>query len=353
MSNIYLILLITFFSQLIQRTKSEEEEFLFLLRWERDMILRACQRSGYYCALIYAINDIIKQIQEEDITVKNNQCLNLCLQYNNIRARDITCQSLRTVQSLSIYEIELLNCTVLLSGNIGYENKDYKEINFGRFLSELKISSLTFITTDKTERIKFKYENFTVKYNYDKTKVFFNSWTENMNEQMEYILDKVYDEFISKIKEKSEPVLSRENIFIETEKNLAEKFSFLKGPSLFDEIKNVTYISYTKLTHTAKIIIKDKIFFNNFVVNFEYALNNNVTYNMGLFSFRNLCFEADEQKSNIYYYKNIDDIIKQSDFMKLNNSNEIWEVIIDDFKKKFDESKFQDNTNNARAKIFF
>ena len=174
-----------------------------------------------------------------------------------------------------------------------------------------------------------------------------------MNEQMEYILDKAYDEFISKIKEKSEPVLSRENIFIETEKNLAEKFSFLKGPSLFDEIKNVTYISYTKLTHTAKIIIRDKIFFNNFVVNFEYALNNNVTYNIGLFSFRNLCFEADEQKSNIYYYKNIDDIIKQSDFMKLNNSNEIWEVIIDDFKKQFDESKIQDNTNNARAKIFF
>ena len=160
MSNIYLIILITFFSQLIQRTKSEEEEFLFLLRWERDMILKACQRSGYYCALIYAINDILKQIQEEDITVKNNQCFNLCIQYNNIRARDITCQSVRTVQSLSFYEIELLNCTVLLSGNIGYENKDYKEINFGRFLSELKISSLTFITTDKTERINFKYRTF-------------------------------------------------------------------------------------------------------------------------------------------------------------------------------------------------
>ena len=336
-----------------------ENEFSFYLKWQKEKLESACESYPIFCSMMLAIEDIFYQILSEEINILNNNCRSLCLLYDNIHVRDMLCQELSpnydNKSSIMKSEIKFNNCLILLSGDIGYQNKEYKTIYFGTFLSELKISSMTFNYTESLQRIDFNYENATEKYNYDSSRSLFQSWNEDLGEQMEEILEKVYNELILKIKEKVNPFLSRENILTETLKQLFEKYTFFEGPSLFNETKNLTYLSYERIVPVYKeiIIIKEKIFFHNLQIDFEYALNNNVTYNQGSFMLRDVCFEADEHKSNNYYNENITNLFKSADFNGLSNSLEIWQIIIDDFKNKFNENKIQKDIINARGMRFF
>ena len=359
MSNIYsiLFLLIQFFS-MISSTKSENE-FNFYTKSQKEKLNASCEKDPIFCSMMLIIEDIFYQIEAEEITIQNNNCNNLCLLYNNIRVRDMICEDLNTIYNSSsdIAKSEIIfeNCVVLLSGEIGYENKDYKSIMFGQFLSELNFNSLVFNHTQNFRRIDLNFENSSKMYNYDDSGAIFQSWNADLRDQMDGILNKTYYEFIIKLKEKLNPFLNRKKIFSETEKQLLEKYSIFPGPSLFDERKNVTYLSYTIITNISKeeIIIKDKIFFHNLLVNFEYALNNNVTYNAGGFILKDVCFEADEHKENNYYDVNVTEMLKSADFNSLNNSLEIWEFIVDDFKKKFNENKIQKDTNARNMRFFY
>ena len=212
---------------------------------------------------------------------------------------------------------------------------------------------MTFSHAHSLEKMEFEYENATTKFNFDNSRAIFNSVSENLTEHMEYILNKVYDEFISKIKDKIEPVLSRTDILTDTKNKIYQSFTFFNnGPALFDENKNVTYISYNKIEQFEKIIIKEKIIFYNLKVDFQYALNNNITYNEGLFFIKDVIFEANEGINNIYFEENISEMYKQADIDNLNNKNEIWEIIINDFKKKFNDYKVDNSVNTKKAKFF-
>lgn len=353
MSNIYTILsLIIIFILNISSSKSDDDEYPIYLKWQRELLESTCYHSPIICPMILAIEDIFKQIQKEEIKIVNNNCNSLCISYNNIHARDIICDNLTVLLTSSSAEIKFGNCNVLISGEIGYENNDYKSFNFGPFLSELKFSSISFNHFSNLEMIDLTYEKSEVKYKYDSSRSLFQSWREDLKEQMNDILEAVYEEYINKLKEKLEPSLEKEDILESTKKQLFDTFSYFKGgPNLFDEVKNVTYISYESLSTTYKdvIIIKNKIYFYNMVVNFQYALNYNVTFNDGYFIIRNVCFEGDENKKNNYFNVNVEEMIKVADFNSLKNSNEIWKVIINDFTTKFNEYKIsKDNNNNRR-----
>ena len=362
MSNIYsiLFLLIQFFSML-SFIKSQRESN-FYTKIQEEKLDSYCEKSPIFCIMKLVIEDIFEQIEAEEITIQNNNCNNICLLYNNIRVRDMICEDLNITynssSNLDKSEIIFENCVVLLSGEIGYENKDYKTIMFGPFLSELKFNSLAFNHTQNLQTVDLNFENATKKYNYDSSRALFQSWNEDLRDQMEEILSKTYDEFIKKLKEKLNPDLNKENnvntIFSNTKKQLCEQYSKFSGPSLFDEHKNVTYLSYKELDPNQKnsIIIKDKIFFHNLPVNFEYALNNNVTYNEGNFTLRDVCFEADAHKENNYYDVNIIDMEKIADFNSLNNSMELWELIVNDFKQKFNENKISKDSNSRSMRFF-
>ena len=173
---------------------------------------------------------------------------------------------------------------------------------------------------------------------------------------MEEILNIVYDEFINKIEDKIKPILSRNDILIDTNKKIYESFTYFEnGPKLFDENKNVTYLSYNKIDHVEKIILKEKIIFYNLQIDFQYALNNNITYNEGLFVLKNVDFEANEGINNIYFHENVQDMYKIANFnnLKLNNTNELWELIINDFKKKFNDYKVTNDNNVKKTKFFY
>ena len=357
MSKLNIIILISIlFSQMVFSENINDKSFY--LEWQRKYLESNCSRNnGVFCPMIPAIADIFRQIQQEEIEANGkNSCYDLCLTYTKIHARDMLCENLNTKYELNLGEVIFGNCSVLISGEIGYENRDYKSINFGTFLSELYIPSMTFSHKGNGDKMEFKYENASVKFNFDNTRAIFKSMSENLIEHMEDILNMVYDEFIRKIEDKINPVLSRNDILSDTNKKLYESFTFFEnGPNLFDEKKNVTYLSYNKIYHVEKIILREKIIFYNLQVDFQYALNNNITYNEGLFVLKNVDFEANEGISNIYYQENVKDMYKQADFndLKLNNTIELWELIINDFKKKFNDYKVANNDNNVKKTKFF
>ena len=357
MSKLSILILISIF--LLQMVISENiNDNSFYLDWQRKLLESNCTRNnGVFCPMIIAIADIFKQIQQEEIEANSkNVCIDLCLTYNNIHARDMLCENLNTKYESSTGEIIFGNCSVLISGEIGYENKDYKNINFGTFLSELYIPSMTFSHIEKVDRMEFNYENASVKFNFDNSRAVFKSMNENLTEHMEEILNIVYDEFINKIEDKIKPILSRNDILIDTNKKIYESFTYFEnGPKLFDENKNVTYLSYNKIDHVEKIILKEKIIFYNLQIDFQYALNNNITYNEGLFVLKNVDFEANEGINNIYFHENVQDMYKISNFnnLKLNNTNELWELIINDFKKKFNDYKINNDNNVKKTKFFY
>ena len=357
MSKLIILILISIF--LLQMVISENiNDNSFYLDWQRKLLESNCTRNnGVFCPMITAIADIFKQIQQEEIEANSkNVCIDLCLTYNNIHARDMLCENLNTKYESSTGEIIFGNCSVLISGEIGYENKDYKNINFGTFLSELYIPSMTFSHIEKVDRMEFNYENASVKFNFDNSRAVFKSMNENLTEHMEEILNIVYDEFINKIEDKIKPILSRNDILIDTNKKIYESFTYFEnGPKLFDENKNVTYLSYNKIDHVEKIILKEKIIFYNLQIDFQYALNNNITYNEGLFVLKNVDFEANEGINNIYFHENVQDMYKIANFnnLKINNTNELWELIINDFKKKFNDYKVTNDNNVKKTKFFY
>ena len=355
MSNSFLFILITiYFFQIV--SLKDINEMPFYLKKQRDILEKECVKRQAFCAMIPTIADIFQQIQKEEIEANcKNICNYLCLTYNNIHARDMICESLNTSYNEPLAEIIFGNCSVLISGEIGYENRDYKNINFGTFLSELYIPSMTFSHSDKFDRISFQYENATVKFNYDNTRAVFKSISEDLNEHMEYILNMVYDEFISKIEDKIIAGISKSDIYSQTIKKIFNSFTFFdNGPRLFDEKKNVTYLLFSKIDHSDKILLKDKIVFFNLQVDFQFALNYNVTYNDGFFILRNVVFEVNEGTNNIYYKENITDMYKQSDIdlLEIDNKNELWELIINEFKHKFNEYKYKENMNPKKSKLF-
>ena len=355
MSKIFLLLLITIL--LIKLSFSKIEYSLYNDK-ERKQLEKVCKDNAVLCPMIPAIEDIFKQIQEEEIEAKsNNVYINLCLTYTGIHIRDMICEKIKPSDNVyhSYNEIKFENCSVLVSGEIGYDNKEYKNVNFGNFLSELKFSSLTFFRYPKIEKMDFKYENDSRKFNYDRNRYFFKSMNEDLIGLMDSILNNVYDEFINKITEKVEPILRKEDILTRTINKLYETFTFIdKGRSLFDEIKNVTYISYNKIEQFEKIIIKDKIFFYNLYVEFQYTLNNNITFNEGFFFIKTVDFESDTNKNNNYYNEDVTLMAKQADIIdKLNNSKEIWTIIINDFKNQFNDIKKKADMVNPRSKFFF
>ena len=356
MSNSLIFILITIYLLQIVSLK-DNNEMPFYLKKQRDLLEKKCIKRNAFCAMIPTIADIFQQIQKEEIEANcNNICSYLCLTYNNIHARDVICESLNTIYEEPKGEIIFGNCSVLISGEIGYENRDYKNINFGTFLSELYIPSMTFSHSEKFDRIDFQYENATVKFNYDNTRAVFKSISEDLNEHMEYILNMVYNEFISKIEDKIIPSVSKTDIYQLTNKKIYNSFTFFdKGPRLFDEKKNVTYLLFYKIDHSDKILLKDKIIFFNLQVEFQYALNYNITYNDGFFILRNVVFEANEGINNFYYKENIKDMYKQSgiDDLKIDNKEELYELIINDFKKKFNDYKFKEDNNAKKSKLFY
>ena len=321
------------------------KEFPFYDEAQRKIIDKACnEKDNIICFLASAIEDIFTSVQNEDLSPKTDYYYNnITLQYRNVYPRDILCKNFEIISTSSKNGsladekengIIFRNCSVLIEGNISYKT-DYSSVDFGTFLSELKFEFLRFEYISKS--IVFKGKNDTKIYNYNENAPFFASETGGMKIQMNSLMESISEAYYEKINEKTYPDYS--NLLASTLNNFNQNFSYLKGPKLFDKIKNVTYVYYKELKYDKYIYIKDKIFFPSMNVSFEYALNHNITFNEGYFIIKNFIFQENVDLENIYENYDIEAIEKKADFDRdyPEYNKTIWRTIIDDFKNKFNE----------------
>ena len=316
------------------------EDFPFFEPSQKSMLKNSCNEiNKIFCPMTSAIEDIFSSIQTEEIIAEDNDyCVNLCIQYQNIYARDIICENIDITpktknEEKDLYSIIFNNCNVLIEGKISYKNEEVAAVNFGPFLSELKFDSIIFSNNQSEKEImRVEFKNSTQKFNYNRNEAIFSSEISNMTEQMDDIMNIIYDEYINLINDKIETNRDRNKILHDTINDFSNNFSYFPGLGLFDEIKNVSYIYYTNFNYECSIHIKNKIFFDSMSVNFEYALNNNITYNEGKFVINNFIFEKDTNKDN--YYNNSYLTQKEPEFNNLDNRDNIWDTIFNDFKSK-------------------
>ena len=118
MSNINSIVFLIILLFLSFSNTNCSEKYHFYTKSQKEILEDACINNTVFCNMMLAIEDIFYQIQEEEIPVPNLYCNKLCLLYNNIRARDMLCESVEAKNISNSNFIIFENCNVLLSGEI-------------------------------------------------------------------------------------------------------------------------------------------------------------------------------------------------------------------------------------------
>ena len=154
--------------------------------------------------------------------------------------------------------------------------------------------------------------------------------------QMGKIMENVFKNYTYQLKNIIElneyQLLSQLKYFSDISNQFAKNFSFINQTLENNETK-ITYIAYNSFKYNSLINIYDYIYVPNLVVFFEYALNYNITYNEGNFTFDYMNFS---KSKNEVFVGNI--INKSAEFDVLippEESIEIWKIIKNDFNEKF------------------
>ena len=322
---------------------SYSEEFPFYDDKQIEILYDSCKnKNPIFCSMFSAIEDIFTSLQNEKIeSEESSYCDILCIQYNNVYARDIMCDdNIETKEFIDcdededyLFEIKFNNCKVLIEGTISYRNSDISKIDFVTFLSELKFDSIIFRLDNEIENeIEVSYIENENKYNYNRIEAIFSSEIENITNKMDDIMNTIYDNYKSKISEKLDTNEQKE-VFSNTIKVFRNKFSYFRGPRIMDEnIKNITYIAFNDFEYDLSVNINSKIFFPWMNVSFEYALNHNISYHEGYFIIENFDFEEDSRKDNKYNGYGYNISYKYPQFSNDIDNNDIWKTIINEFK---------------------
>lgn len=337
---------------------SSNEEFPFYSKQQNEILDYACNHSNIiFCPMKAAIEDIFISIQNEEIPINDNEyyCDILCIKYKNIFARDMICDDyleysvIKEKNDDEFYQVKFNNCNVLIEGELNYKNSDISLVNFGSFLSELKFDSIIFINNKGLKNgMEVLFENSTKKFNYNRNDAIFSSEILDMNEQMDNIMNEIFDKFLDKINDKI--IKTQGNVLQESLYNLKnEYFSYFAGKGINEKNKSVTYIAYNDFNYDSFIHINNKFFFSWINVTFEYALNHNIIFNEGYFVINNIMFNEEIDKPNIYDSRTISDYYAA--FNNLTENQDILKTIINDFEQKLNQSKRSANNNALKSNI--
>ena len=308
-----------------------------------EKLYEICKNENYlFCSITEAIKHslFISRIDYKSFPEKNEEIINL--RYENVYTPNLICENLEAKIEEEKILISLLNCTVIASGALILRNNTEIIYHYKSFFSELYFKKLNFYQNKRSTKgelnVTFDYnEDFSDSYNFDKTDPIFDLSPNNLLIKMNEILKQVLKNYIYNLKSKIE---IDENLQISQIKYLSEINSkFAKGYNLFnfeiDENKNnITYIGYNDIQYKDFINIKNKIFIPYLFVSFEYALNFNITYNEGNFTFENVTISRNTEED---YFGSL--INKNADFNSMEESNIIWNIINSNFYINFKEYK--------------
>ena len=306
--NIYTILFILEFNAYFILSKSSD--FPFLEDAQQKILDDACLYiHPIFCPMSKAIKEIFLYVQNELISKNYDRYSDYVnIRYTNVYGRDIICENINPFIDNSSssdikYKIQFINCNVLTEGTIILNNIQYNSLNFGTFLSELKFDSITFYqnkTTPKGELdVIFEYNNEKL-FNYNRNESFFIPADIDLHIQMDEIMNDIFKNYMDRIKTRTKVEEGKIAYFSDTLNVFSNEVSLLPGNSLFSENKSVTYIGYNEFSYENYVNVNGKVFLNELNVSFEYALNNNISYNEGFFVMKNITFDENVTNENIY-----------------------------------------------------
>ena len=296
---------------------------------------KICQQKKYLCIMIDAIKYSFKIINSFSQTHEENTFYKLS--YQNTKSSSIFCQNISVENNEeSKYIFLFSNCSSNMTG-ILLINETKKENNFYTklYLNKIKIF-MNKVALKGEMHISFEYyitlnKNFSYEY---------EDGDKNFILKMDKIMENVFKNYTYQLKNiielNDDQLLSQLKYFSDISNQFAKKYSFISKQNESNE-NQITYIAYNDFKYNSLINIYDYIYFPNLVVFFEYALNYNITYNEGNLTFDYLNFSKSQKE---IYVGNI--INKSAEFeekIPSEGSNEIWEVIKEDFKAKFLEYK--------------
>ena len=357
--NLYIILL--FFQLNIDYILSKSSDFPFLEDAQQKILDDACLNiHPIFCPMSKAIEQIFLYVQNELISSNNNNLYSdlVNIQYNNVYGRDIICENINPFIDNSTsdeikYKIQFIDCNVLIEGNIILNNADYSSINFGIFLSELKFDTITFCqnkTTPKGELdVLFEYNNEKL-FNYNRNESFFiSSFKELLRFQMDDIMKNIFENYMERIKIRTKVEEGKISYLSDKLNVFNKEISLISGPPLNSINKSVTYIAYNNFNYENYINVNGKVFLNELNVSFEYALNNNITYNEGFFVLKNITFDENVTNKNIYDDELYESKADFNNYLEETNIKFIWNTIFNDFKDKLNE--YRKKMSNLNSKI--
>ena len=345
----FILLLIINFNYII----SKENSFSTIQPKHLEKLYKICkEENNIICSITEAIKYSLYSIKTESKSYLDINCTDvLCLKYEKVYTPNIICEDVDIIiekeENKNIQPfledgknlISFSNCTVIVIGDLIINDEEEKEIFliYKNFLSEIYFTKINFYQNQRSAKgelnISFEYdETFKDAFNYDKTDTIFEMDEYGLKQQMDIILKEVFENYTnileSKIDIDENTQIAQIKYFNEIINKFAKQYSLLNS-DIEDNENNITYIAYNDIKYTSFINIKNRLFIPNLSISFEYALNYNITYNEGEFSFENVTISRDNYDD---YFGNItsnkaefNDIICEED-TKL-----IWNVINNDF----------------------
>ena len=315
-----------------------------------ETIYTICKKENFiFCSMIEAIKYSFSLIKTEAKSYPSNCSELSCLKYENVYTPNIICEDVEAKidkkddPSDEGYIISFSNCTAIIEGSISIQNETQGHSK--KFLSQMYFDNIIFFQNSSLTKgelnIRFNYdETFNNSFNYDKTDPIFTIDDTNLIMQMNNILIEILENYIYSIKSKIEIDENTQLAQIKYLNEISNKFA--KGFSLFgfwiqDDENNISYIAYNHLEYRLFINIKNKLFIPSLSVDFEYAVNYNITYNEG-----NLIFENVSISRNSYddYFGDITNkTAEYIDIIPEKDSNLIWNTIKEDFSYNFRKYK--------------
>ena len=307
-----------------------------------EKLNETCSENEILCPMSKAIAQVFKSTNTYSETYSKNisNISNTAFKYENVGGTKIICKNTSgdIDDNNENYIFTFDNCTIFTVGNLREFTLDETEENFiNEFYASFYINSIKFnlntapgenemeVSFDNSSEIEFFQYNCTPFVNYS----YFDDFVEVMRN-----ISKNYKEKLINIVKMNKDQLDKQKKYLnEFIMRFNSEVSIINEKQL--EKYYITYVAFNELNYTSLIHILDAIYIVNLTVQFEYALNYNITYQEGSITFDNYYINKNARKkyneSYIYVGDKTNFYLDCDEKIWKNKNSNIWTMIKNEF----------------------
>lgn len=340
---LYLIPLIVFTNQLepkcIDNSTYNETNKIY------DEINKICQQENSSCPMGKAIIQIFKTVSLISNTHEKKVNNNSTLSYQNARNSNISCKNIIYLSNeVENYVFNFSNCTINVTGTLEIQEDD-NVLSFKHYLSEFDMDFITFnLSKDNNNKkimdILYEFpDNLEDTFRYDCKNYNVNRIYSEESKEIMINISTLYADKMYNLTRMINDIEKQENILQGIINQYKSKTSILKEDKEYSNY--ITYVAFNEFNYNSSIFCPEAIFLINLKVDFEYALNYNITYNEGFITFDYIygIMNSKKTKEDTPHYVG-NKIDHSADFDKILSPKEreyIWSTIKDEFLKLLKE----------------